>query len=76
MERDFLSRLARFGVKKIEPQGAKFDPNMHEALYEVPDETVPAGTVVQVVESGYSIGDRVLRPAKVGISRGGPKAAG
>lgn len=73
-ERDFLSRLARHGVKKLEPQGAKFDPNRHEALFEVPDENLPNGTIVQVVEDGYAIGDRVLRPAKVGISRGGPKA--
>ena len=73
-ERDFLSRLARHGVKKLEPQGAKFDPNRHEALFEIPDESVPNGTVMQVVEDGYAIGDRVLRPAKVGISRGGPKA--
>lgn len=73
-ERDFLSRLARHGVKKLEPQGVKFDPNRHEALFEVPDESVPNGTVVQVIEDGYAIGDRVLRPAKVGVSRGGPKA--
>jgi molecular chaperone GrpE len=73
-ERDFLSRLTRHGVKKLEPLGAKFDPNMHEALYEIPDETKPNGTVVQVMEEGYAIGDRVLRPAKVGVSRGGPKA--
>jgi molecular chaperone GrpE len=53
----------------------KFDPNLHEALFEVPDETVANGTVVQVIEAGYAIGDRVLRPAKVGISRGGPKPA-
>ncbi|MFN3890776.1 MAG: nucleotide exchange factor GrpE [Beijerinckiaceae bacterium] len=74
-ERDFLSRLARHGVKKLEPQGQKFDPNMHEALFEIPDPSVPSGTVMQVVESGYSIGDRCLRPAKVGVARGGPKAA-
>ncbi len=73
-ERDFLSRLARFGVKKIEAQGTRFDPNQHEALYEIPDESQPAGTVAQVVEPGYSIGERVLRPAKVGVTRGGPKA--
>ncbi|QGM44571.1 nucleotide exchange factor GrpE [Methylocystis heyeri] len=72
-ERDFLSRLARFGVKKIEAQGVRFDPNQHEALYEIPDETKPAGTVAQVVEPGYLIGERVLRPAKVGVTRGGPK---
>jgi molecular chaperone GrpE len=72
-ERDFLSRLARFGVKKLEPQGEKFDPNLHEALFEVPDPSVANGTVVQVVEAGFSIGDRCLRPAKVGVARGGPK---
>jgi molecular chaperone GrpE len=74
-ERDFASRLERHGVKKLDSTGGRFDPNMQEALFEVPDESVPNGTVVQVVEPGYAIGDRVLRPAKVGISRG-PKAAG
>jgi molecular chaperone GrpE len=73
-ERDFASRLDRYGVTKIEPKGMKFDPHLHEALFEVPDESVANGTVIQVVEAGYVIGDRVLRPAKVGISRGGPKA--
>ena len=72
-EKDFVSRLARHGVRKIEPQGVKFDPNLHEALFEAPDESVPHGTVVQVVEHGYTIGERVLRPAKVGVSRGGPR---
>jgi molecular chaperone GrpE len=74
IERDFLSRLARHGVKKVEPLGQKFDPNLHEALFEIPDPNAPAGTVSQVVETGYQIGDRVLRPAKVGVARGGPKA--
>ena len=73
-ERDFLSRIARFGVKRMEAMGARFDPNQHEALFEIPDESQPAGTVAQVIEPGYSIGDRVLRPAKVGVTRGGPKA--
>lgn len=73
-EKDFLSRLARFGVKRIEALGARFDPNQHEALFEIPDEANPAGTVAQVVEQGYMIGERVLRPAKVGVTRGGPKA--
>jgi molecular chaperone GrpE len=72
-DRDFASRLERYSVKKISPLGQKFDPNLHEALFELPDETVPSGTVVQVVEPGYVIGERVLRPAKVGVSRGGPK---
>ncbi len=70
---DFQSRLVRHGVKKLEPQGQKFDPNLHEALFEIPDESVPTGTVLQVLEAGYTIGERVLRPAKVGVSRGGPK---
>ncbi len=74
-ERDFLSRLGRYGVKKLEPLGAKFDPNLHEALFEMPDDTAPNATVVQVIEDGYVIGDRVLRPAKVVVSRGGPKPA-
>ena len=73
-ERDFLARLARFGVKPMEPLGKKFDPNHHEVLFEIPDESVPTGTVRQVVEPGYTIGERVLRAAKVGVSRGGPKA--
>ncbi|MGD9540233.1 nucleotide exchange factor GrpE [Methylocystis sp.] len=73
MERDFLARLARFGVKKIDAQGARFDPNLHEALFEIPDETQPVGSVAQVVEQGYMIGERVLRPAKVGVTRGGSK---
>jgi molecular chaperone GrpE len=74
-ERDFQSRLKRQGIVRLEPQGQKFDPNMHEALFEVPDPSVPNGTVVQVVEDGYSIGERCLRPAKVGVARGGPKEA-
>nr|WP_237482005.1 nucleotide exchange factor GrpE [Lichenibacterium sp. 6Y81] len=72
-ERDLLSRMARFKVQPIETVGTRFDPNRHEALFEMPDESVPTGTVVQQVETGYVIGERVLRPAKVGVSRGGPK---
>jgi len=62
-------------VKKLEPQGQKFDPNLHQAMFEVPNPDVPNGTVVQVVQSGYVIADRVLRPALVGVAKGGPKAA-
>jgi molecular chaperone GrpE len=72
-ERDFLARLARFGVKKMDEGDNRFDPNKHEALFEIPDENQPAGTVAQWIEPGYMIGDRVLRPAKVGVTRGGPK---
>ena len=73
--RDLEAALGRHGVKKLEPKGQKFDPNFHQAIFEAPDETVPAGTVSQVVQSGWTIGDRVLRPAMVGVSKGGPKAA-
>jgi molecular chaperone GrpE len=72
-ERDFISRLSRHGVRKLEPKGQKFDPHFHEALFEVQDESLPPGTVAQVVEDGFAIGDRVLRPAKVGVAKGGVK---
>ena len=74
-ERDLAKNLERHGVKPVEPQGQKFDPNRHQAMFEVPNPEVPAGTVVQVVQTGYVIGDRVLRPALVGVAKGGPKAA-
>jgi molecular chaperone GrpE len=74
-ERDLLKNLERHGVKKLDPQGQKFDPNVHQAMFEIPNAEVPNGTVLQVVESGYVIGERVLRPALVGVSMGGPKAA-
>ena len=74
-ERAMLAALERHGVKKLQPEGEKFDPNFHQAMFEVPNPDVPANTVVQVVQSGYSIGDRVLRPAMVGVAKGGPKLA-
>ena len=73
-ERAMLSTLERHGVKKLAPEGEKFDPNFHQAMFEVPNPDVPANTVVQVVQPGYSIGERVLRPAMVGVAKGGPKA--
>jgi molecular chaperone GrpE len=74
-ERELLKALEKHGVQKVDPQGQKFDPHRHQAMFEVPDPSVPAGTVVQVVQAGYTIGERVLRPAMVGVSKGGPKAA-
>ena len=74
-ERELLKALEKNGVRQFTPQGEKFDPNLHQAMFEIPDATVPAGSVVQVVQPGYMIGDRVLRPALVGVSKGGPKAA-
>jgi len=73
-ERSLLNALEKNGVKKFDPSGEKFDPNFQQAMYEVPDASVPPGTVVQVVQAGYTIGDRVLRPALVAVAKGGVKA--
>jgi len=73
-ERSLLNALEKNGVKKFDPSGEKFDPNFQQAMYEAPDASVPPGTVVQVVQAGYMIGDRVLRPALVAVSKGGAKA--
>lgn len=72
-ERAMLVTLERHGVKKVEPDGQKFDPHFHQAMFEVPNPDVPNNTVVQVVQAGYTIGERVLRPAMVGVAKGGPK---
>jgi molecular chaperone GrpE len=74
-ERELLKVLEKNGVKKFDPHGAKFDPNLHQAMFEVPDARVPSGSVVQVIQPGYMIGDRMLRPALVGVSKGGPRTA-
>jgi hypothetical protein len=73
--RALTQTLTKHGVARIEAEGAKFDPNLHQAMFEVPNPDVPSGTVVQVVQPGYTIGGRVLRPALVGVAKGGPKAA-
>jgi molecular chaperone GrpE len=74
-ERDLIKVLEKNGVRKFDPHGAKFDPNLHQAMFEVPDANVPSGSVVQVVQPGYMLADRVLRPALVGVSKGGPRVA-
>jgi molecular chaperone GrpE len=74
-ERELLKVLEKNGVRKFDPKGEKFDPNLHQAMFEVPDTRVPSGSVVQVIQPGFAIGDRVLRPALVGVSKGGPKVA-
>jgi molecular chaperone GrpE len=74
-ERDLQKALEKNGIRKIEPMGEKFDPNLHQAMYEIPDPSVPSGTVVQVVQPGYVIGERILRPAMVAVAKGGPKIA-
>jgi len=74
-ERELVKALQKNGVRQFSPKGEKFDPNLHQAMFEVPNTSVPAGSVVEVVQPGYMIGERVLRPAMVGVSKGGPKAA-
>ena len=74
-ERDLNAALGRYGVTKLSPQGEKFDPNFHQAMYEIPNDSLPSGSVADVVQSGWKIGERVLRPALVAVSKGGPKAA-
>jgi molecular chaperone GrpE len=74
-ERMLLGALERFGIRRIDPLGEKFDHNLHQAMMQVDDPTKPAGTVVQVMQGGYVLHDRLLRPAMVAVSKGGPSAA-
>jgi molecular chaperone GrpE len=73
-ERELHKVLEKHGVRKFEPQqGEKFDPNLHQAMFEVANQSLPTGSVAQVVQAGYMIGERMLRPALVAVSKGGPK---
>ena len=74
-ERELLNVLERHGVTRIEPLGQRFDPNTQQSMYEVPNADVPEGTVVEVMQAGYTIGDRCLRPALVAVAKGGAKTA-
>jgi molecular chaperone GrpE len=68
-ERQLLAKLGTHGVKVIDTSDGKFDPNLHQAIAEVPGEGKPAGSIVNVVQSGYTIADRLLRPAMVTVAR-------
>lgn len=72
-ERELLNTLERFDIRAVDALGTRFDHNLHEAMFEIEDPDQPAGTVVQVLQTGYVLGDRLLRPAKVAVSKGGPK---
>ncbi len=72
-ERAMLAAFERFGIRPIESLGQKFDHNLHEAMFEVEDPAQPAGTVVHEMEKGYVLDDRLLRPARVGVAKGGPR---
>ncbi|HVZ02835.1 MAG TPA: nucleotide exchange factor GrpE [Dongiaceae bacterium] len=73
-ERQLESALGKQQIERIWPEGERFDANMHQAMFEVPNSGKPAGTVVQVVQAGYKIHDRLLRPALVGIAKAEPAA--
>jgi molecular chaperone GrpE len=74
-ERELLNVLERHGIKRIQPMGEPFNPHLHQAVMEMPRTDVPAGTIVQIFQSGFTIEDRVLRPAMVAVAKGGPKPA-
>jgi molecular chaperone GrpE len=68
-ERELLQVFQRHGIRKIETVGHKFDPNYHQAIFEVPTSEKPPGIVMQELQSGYAVGERCLRPAMVGVSK-------
>jgi molecular chaperone GrpE len=72
-ERELHNTLEKNGVVKLNPKGEKFDPNFHQAMFEAQNPEVPNNSVMEVMQEGYSIGGRVLRPALVGVAKGGPK---
>jgi molecular chaperone GrpE len=68
-QRDLLAIFERNNVKQVNPVGEKFDPNFHEALFEAPGTGAPAGNIIEVIELGYVMGEKLLRPARVGIAK-------
>ena len=74
-DRELQTIFARHHIERIEPLGERLDPHFHEALYEIPDPSVPTGTVVQILQAGYRLRDRLIRPAQVAVAKGGPSAA-
>ncbi|MBP7003151.1 nucleotide exchange factor GrpE [Amaricoccus sp.] len=72
-QRALLSALEKNKIVRIDPQpGERFDPNLHQAMFEAPVPGTKAGEIIQVLSEGFTIGDRLLRPAQVGVSSGGP----
>ncbi len=75
-ERELLRVLESNGIRRVDPTGQKFDANFHEVMFEAEDPTKAPGTVIQVIEPGYTIHERLLRPARVGVAKGGPESGG
>jgi molecular chaperone GrpE len=71
-QRQLDTAFEKQAIKKVWPLGEKFDSNLHQAMFEVPGTDKPAGTVVQVLQAGYTLHDRLLRPAMVGVAKGQP----
>lgn len=70
IERELLSAFERHGIKRIMPQqGDKFDHNLHQAMFEVEDDSKPVGTILETLQAGYTLHDRLLKPAFVGVSK-------
>ena len=72
-ERELMNVMERHGIARLDPKGERFDPNKHQAMFEVDNKDVAEGTIVEVVQAGYVIADRILRPAMVGVAKGGEK---
>jgi molecular chaperone GrpE len=72
-ERELLAAFERHGLRRIDPKGQAFDHNFHQAIFEAERPDMPAGTVVEVLQPGYVLHDRLLRPAMVGVAKGGPR---
>ena len=75
-ERELLGAFERHGLKRVDPKGEKFDHNLHQAIFEAENSGQPAGTVTEVLQPGYVLHDRLLRPAMVGVAKGAPPAEG
>lgn len=73
-ERELLNVFGRHGIERVDPTGGQFDPNFHQAMFEIEDKSIASGTIIEVMQPGYMIGDRVLRPAMVSVAKGGAKA--
>jgi molecular chaperone GrpE len=74
-ERELLNVLERHGIRRVDPMGEPFNPHLHQAVSEMQNPDVPSGTVIQVFQPGYTIEDRILRPAMVVVAKGGAKAS-
>ena len=69
IEKDLVSIFEKNNIKRIEVKGKKFDPNLHQAMTEIEDEKSEAGSVIQEIQTGYMLGQRLLRPALVGVAK-------